>query len=116
MEGERACGGLEGLEAGGQIAPVVQQELLTGLEGGVELRGETGHVGGHVVEEAWGCLVVVGHLQDGKEATVREAGQGEGAGTRQAGRAASPSQHPGDREDDVVCHHDHTRYCCPVPP
>lgn len=29
--------GLEGLEAGGQITPVVQQELLTGLEGGIEL-------------------------------------------------------------------------------
>lgn len=57
---------LEGLEAGGQIIPVVQKELLTGLEGVVELGGEASHIGGHVVEKARGGLIVVGHLQDRK--------------------------------------------------
>lgn len=67
-------GCLEGLEAGGQIAPVVQEELLTSLDGGIELRRETSHVGGHVVEKARGSLVVVGHLQDRKPHSGRLGG------------------------------------------
>ena len=68
MEWEWTSGGqggcLEGLEAGGQVVPVVQEELFTSLEGGVELRGEAGHIGGHILENARGGLVVVRHLQD----------------------------------------------------
>ena len=76
----RRC--LESLEAGGQIIPVVQEELLTSLEGGVELRGQASHIGGHVVEKARGGLVVVGHLRDGQP----HSGAGRGRGGSQPGQ------------------------------
>lgn len=53
---------LEGLEAGGQVIPVVQQETLTSLESVVELRGQASHIGGHIVEKTRGGLVVVRNL------------------------------------------------------
>lgn len=53
---------LEGLEAGGQVIPVVQQETLTSLESVVELRGQASHIGGHIVEKTMGDLVVVRNL------------------------------------------------------
>lgn len=69
--------GLEGLEVGSQVIPVVQEELLASLEGSVELRRQASHVSGHIVEKAWGGLVVVGHLQDRKLHSGR-LGRGKG--------------------------------------
>lgn len=64
---------------------IVQEETLASLEGGVELGGEAGHVGGHVVEEVRADLVVVGHLQGGKPCSGRQRrvrGMRQGWGSR----------------------------------
>lgn len=83
--GQGRC--LEGLEAGGQVAPVVQEELFTSLEGGVELRGEAGHIGGHILENArWpGCSRPAGRAATPR----RRVGGGKGTGGREAGGAAA---------------------------
>lgn len=67
-------GSLEVPEARDQVVLVLQQEPLTGLEGGAEVGGEPGHVGGDVGQVPRRRLVVVGHL--------RRAGDGDlGSGT-----------------------------------
>lgn len=66
---------LEGLQAGGQVIPVVQQETLTSLERIVEFRGQACHVGGHIVEKARGGLVVVRNLQGRKPSSERHNGE-----------------------------------------
>lgn len=66
---------LEGLEAGGQVIPVVQQETLTSLESVVELRGQASHIGGHIVEKTRGGLIVVRNLQGRKPSSRRHNGE-----------------------------------------
>lgn len=76
-------GSLEVPEVRDQVVLVLQQEPLAGLEGGAEVGGEPGHVGGDVGQVPRRRLVVVGHLQG--------AGDGDlGSGTRcERGRAAA---------------------------
>lgn len=75
--GQGRC--LEGLEAGGQVAPVVQEELFTSLEGGVELRGEAGHIGGHILENARGGLAAVDTCRPGSHTQEEGVGGGKRA-------------------------------------